>query len=64
MDFVHKIGCHGNAPWGIAKNSFSSLIFGQRSTNPANFVKLGPEDVEIIGVTEITKIFFENITKT
>jgi len=40
------------------KNSFRSIIYGERSTIPANFVKIGPVDVEIIGLTEITKIFF------
>jgi len=34
------------------------FIYGhQRSTNPANFVKIDPVDVEIIGLTKITKIY-------
>jgi len=33
---------------------FRPFIYGQSSTNPANFVKIGPVDVEIIGLTEIT----------
>ena len=38
-----------------SKNNFSSFINGQSSTNPAHFVKVGLVDVEIIGLTEITK---------
>jgi len=39
-----------------SKNNFRSFIYGQSSsTNLANFVKIGPVDVEIIGLTEITK---------
>jgi len=38
-----------------SKNIFISFIYGQRSTNTANFVMIGPVDVEIIGLTEITK---------
>jgi len=55
VDFAHKIGCHDNVPRGIEINNFRSFIYGQSSTNPANFVKIGPLDVEIIGLTEITK---------
>jgi len=34
------------------------FVYGhQRSTNPANFVKIDPVDVEIIGLTKITKIY-------
>jgi len=40
----------------IEKNNFRSFIYSQSSTNPANFVKIGPVDVETIGLTEITKI--------
>jgi len=32
-------------------------------TNPANFVKTGPVDVEIIGLTEITKNIFKTTAK-
>ena len=32
-----------------------SFIYGQSSTIPADFVKIGPVDVEIIALTEITK---------
>jgi len=38
-----------------SKNNFRSFIHGQRPTNLANFVKIGPVDVEIIVLTEITK---------
>ena len=34
---------------GSKKNYFRSFIYGQSYTNPANFVKIGPVDVEIIG---------------
>jgi len=37
------------------KTDFSSFIYGQSSTNPANFVKIGLIEVEIFGLTEITK---------
>ena len=39
-----------------SKKPSDSFIYGQRSTNPENFVKIGPVDVDIIGLTEITKI--------
>jgi len=39
----------------IEKNNFRLFIYSQSSTNPANFVKIGPVDVETIGLTEITK---------
>jgi len=39
-----------------SKNNFRSFICGQSSTNPAHFVKIGPVDVDIIGLIEITKI--------
>jgi len=55
LDKAHKIGCHGNVPSRIEKNTFSSFIYSQSSTKPANFVKIGLIDVEIIGLTEITK---------
>jgi len=46
-----QIGCHGNIPWGIEK-----LTSGRSSTTrPANSVKIGPVDVEIIDLTEIVK---------
>jgi len=44
------------------KRYFGSFIYGQSSTSPANFVKIGPVDVEIIGVTEIAKKIFKNKT--
>jgi len=59
VDFAHKIGCHCNVPRGIEKNNFRSFTHGQSSTNPVTFVKIGPVDVEIIGLREIT----ENIKK-
>jgi len=55
VDKAHKIGCHGNMPSRIEKNTFSSFIYRQSSTNPANFVKISLIDVEIIGLTEIAK---------
>jgi len=42
---------------GSKKKITRSFIYGQSSTSPANFVKIGQVDVEIIGLTEITKIF-------
>ena len=47
---------------GSKKNNFNSFIYGQNSTNPANFVKIDPVDVEIISLTEITKNIFKNRT--
>jgi len=55
VDFAHKIGCRGNVPRGIEKSNFGSFTYGQSSTNPADFVKIRPVDVEIIGRTEITQ---------
>jgi len=46
VNFAHKIGCHGNVPRNIEKNNFRSFVCGQSSTNPANFVKIGPVDVD------------------
>jgi len=40
------------------KNSFRSFIYSQSSTIPANLVKIGPVDVEIIGLTEIIKYIY------
>jgi len=37
------------------KTNFSSFIYRQSSTNPANVVQIGLIEVEIIGLTEITK---------
>jgi len=39
------------------RNNFRSFVYGQSSTNPAKFVKIGPVDVEIIGLAEVAKIF-------
>jgi len=47
----------------IEQNHFRSFIYGQSSTNPANLVKIGPVDFEIIGATEITKIFLKTTAK-
>jgi len=55
VDVAHKIGYHGNVLWGIEKNNFWSFIYGQSSTNPADFMKIGLVDVELVGLTEITK---------
>jgi len=38
-----------------SKNNFRSFIYGQSSTNPAKFVEIGPVNVEINGLEEITK---------
>jgi len=35
-----------------------SFIYGQSSTIPANFIKIGPVDVEIIHLKEIAKNIF------
>jgi len=40
------------------KNNFGLFIYS--STNPAKFMKIGPVDVDIIGLTEITKIYKKN----
>jgi len=42
---------------GSKKSNFRSFIYCQSVTNPANFMKIGQVDVEIIDLTEITKIF-------
>jgi len=42
-------------PLGNQKNNFRSFIYGQSSTVPANFVKIGLVDVEIMGLKEITE---------
>jgi len=39
------------------KNNVRPFIYGQSSHNSANFVKIGPVDVEIIGLTEIINFF-------
>jgi len=60
VEFAHKICCPGNIPWGIEKNDFRSFIYSQSSTNAANFVKIGPVDVELIGDWEKSlKIHFK-----
>jgi len=40
---------------GSEKNNFMSFIYGQSSTNPAHFVKIGAVEVEIIGLTAINE---------
>ena len=47
----------------LKKSSFRSFIYGQSSTNPANFVKIGPADIEMIGLTEITNEYFKTSVK-
>jgi len=37
------------------KTNFRSFIYSKSSTDPANLVKIGPIDVEIIGLTKIVK---------
>ena len=49
---------------GIEKNNFRSFIYGQSSTNHANFVNIGPVDVDIIALTEITKNIIKKIKKS
>jgi len=44
---------------GESQNNFRSFIYGQSSIKPANSVKIGPVDVAIIALTEITKLFFK-----
>jgi len=39
------------------KNNVTPFIYDQSSHNSANFVTIGPVDVEIIGLTEITNFF-------
>jgi len=45
-----------------SKNNFRWFIYGQSSTIPANFVKIGPVDVET-GLTKVAKTFFKNASK-
>jgi len=33
-------------------NNFRSFIYSQSSTNPANFVKIGPVDFELVGLKQ------------
>jgi len=54
VDFAQNIGCHGNTPRD-RKNNLRSFIYGQSSTNAANFMKIGHIEVEIVGETKITK---------
>jgi len=42
-------------PFSDPKNNFRFFIYGQSPTKRANFVKIGPVNVEIIGLTEIIK---------
>jgi len=47
------------------KNDLRLVIYGQSFASPANFVKIGVVDDELIGLTEITKnIFKKNISRT
>jgi len=57
-----KICCHGNVLFEGSKNNFRWFIYGQSSTIPANFVKIGPVDVET-GLTKVAKTFFKNASK-
>jgi len=54
-----QIGCHGNrqCPSRNRKTNFSSFIYSHGSIIPADFVKIGLIDVEIIGLTEIVTKF-------
>ena len=62
VDFAHKIGYRGKFPWGIENNIFKAFTYDQSSINRENFVKIRLVDVEIIGLTDITKLC-EKITK-
>jgi len=64
VDFAHILVAVATSLDGSKKitSVFRSFIYGQSSTNPANFVKIGQVDVEIISLTEITKIYFKNTT--
>ena len=42
------------------KNDLRLFIYGQSFASPANFVKIGVVDDELIGLTEITKNIFLN----
>ena len=44
------------------KNPDRSSTAKLLATNPANFVEIGPVDVEIIGLREITEIIFLKTT--
>jgi len=46
-----------------AKNNFRLFIYKQSSTIPANFVKIGQVDVEIIGLKEITERYIKTRAK-
>jgi len=55
----------GGAALAIVTRTTRRLILPTKlvatgSTNPVNFVKIGPVDVEIIGLTEITEIFLNS----
>jgi len=55
VDFAPQNWLPWQHPLRDRKNNFRSFIYGQRPTNLANFVKIGPVDVEIIVLTETTK---------
>ena len=56
MDSVNrKLVAAATSLEGSKKNNFRSFIHGQSSTIPADFVKIGLMDVEIIGLKEIAK---------
>jgi len=50
-----SIGCHGNV-LGDQNTHVRLIIYIHSSTNPENLAKIGPVDVEIIGLTEIIKV--------
>jgi len=39
-----------------SKTNFRSFIYSHSSTKPANWLKIGPVDVQIIGLTESLNI--------
>jgi len=55
VDSVNKKFVAVAAALGESKNNFRSFIYGQSSTVPANFVKIGLVDVKIMGLKEITE---------
>jgi len=63
VDFVNKKLVAMTTYLRDRKIYLRSFICGQSYTILANFVKIGPVDVEIIGLTEITKKYFKRPAK-
>ena len=49
---------------GSKNNNFRSFIYSHSSTIPANWVKIGPADVQIKGLTESLKKNHEHFIST